>query len=333
MKQAFLTRSGPDTLPKALKIKESGDSVPKKDELQIRVELFGISNFDVQCRLGMDCPPVPCVLGMEVVGVVSEIGPEADADWQGKRVVAITYFNGYSDVTCVSQKQCLLIPDSVSFEHAISVPISYLSAWISIYKLGSIRSGDTILLGDAANDFSLAAIDIAKHMGAEIIGISSIDNQEFLENRGLGKFIESRANIKDAVMENTQNLGVDLILDTSNALNSAFDLLAVGGRIGIISPTQQQEPGILQKASSFLGLNNGFQSPNLDFESKSTFKMSILPFIEDPRTMEYLQHIVQGIEKGWVNPHIDKIFEFNHIVKAHQYVEVGCLGKVLVRAQ
>ena len=337
MKQIFLTRSGSGTLPKALKIRESGDLVPKKDELQIRVGVIGVNSADVHCRIGLlPCPPLPCVLGLEVSGVVSEIGPDANTSWKNKRVVAITKFNGYSDVVCVSEKNCLVIPDSVSFEQAASVPIAYLTAWLAIYKMGSVRTGDTVLIGNDQCEFALAAIDVAKHMGAKCLKVCSNANRQMLIDRGLDGFVDCKGNIKDEILEMTNGNGVDLIIEppTASSLNECFEMLRVGGRIALPSPQPlANESSFLQKASSYFSKSGSITSDCLSTGSKTFFQFSILSFLDDARTMEYLKHILHGIEKGWVRPHIDKIFAFEDVVEAHHYVEDEFRGKVLLKIQ
>ena len=329
MRQIHLTRTGADTLPKALKISESGDLVPKGDQLQIRVTAIGINQIDIQQRLGqVETGQLPCVLGIEVTGIVDEIGPEADSNWKGKSVIAITKKGGYSDVVCVSQKFCVLKPVGLNFADCCSVPIVYLTAWILLYRMGSVRMGDFILIGNAASELGLALIDVATHLGAKTIGISDKKHQDFLLGRGLYAFVDDLQSLHQVAMQHTENNGLDLIIDPIRIeMQDCVKLLRVGGKIGLSGTLPRNELSFIQK---LIFRNSDIEYELLNRESKSIFSVSITMFLHDPRTMEFLRHIIQGLEKGWVKPFIEKTFPFQHAADAHQFIQEGCIGKVLL---
>ncbi|MFI5390817.1 MAG: alcohol dehydrogenase catalytic domain-containing protein, partial [Bacteriovoracales bacterium] len=101
MKVVEITKKGD---PSVLKIKEVADTPLKPNQLKVQVKASGINFADILARQGLyqDAPPLPCVVGYEVSGVVIEVGSELSPSWQGKEVICITRFNGYSDTVYVT---------------------------------------------------------------------------------------------------------------------------------------------------------------------------------------------------------------------------------------
>jgi NADPH:quinone reductase-like Zn-dependent oxidoreductase len=172
MRQIWISKVGP---PEVLVIKEAVDPQPGAGEIRIRVEASGVNFADVMGRLGLypDLPKIPVVPGYEVAGRVDAVGSGVDASWAGRDVFALTRFGGYADVVCVPQAQVFSRPPSMSALEGASIPVNYLTAWQLIVAMGGLKSGETVLVHSAGGGVGIAATQIAKHIGATVIGTAS----------------------------------------------------------------------------------------------------------------------------------------------------------------
>ena len=191
MKQIFITGHGG---PEKLKIQEAPDPTPGEGALRIRVKASGINFADILARQGLypDSPKVPCVVGYEVSGTVDAAGKGAGESWVGKDVIAMTRFGGYSDVVVVPANQVFERPASLTHEQCAAIPVNYLTAWQLLVVMGSLSKHETVLIHNAGGGVGLAAIDIARHIGARILGTASTGKHAFLKQRGLHEAIDYR---------------------------------------------------------------------------------------------------------------------------------------------
>jgi NADPH:quinone reductase-like Zn-dependent oxidoreductase len=96
-----------------------------------------------------------------------------EAGWVGRDVFASTRFGGYADVVCVPQVQVFARPANMSAEEGASIPTNYLTAWQLIVVMGGLKAGETVLVHSAGGGVGIAATQIAKHIGAKVIGTAS----------------------------------------------------------------------------------------------------------------------------------------------------------------
>src|SRR5215218_4776864 len=188
MKQSFIVGHGGTDM---LQVRESGDPVPQGSEVRIRVRAAGVNFADILARQGLypDAPKPPYVVGYEVAGVVDATGPNAKPDWIGREVFALTRFGGYADTVVVTEAQIFDKPAALTFEQAAALPVNYLTAWQLLVVVGSLAPTDTVLIHNAGGGVGLAAIDIARHIGARIIGTASSHKHAFLKQRGVHETI------------------------------------------------------------------------------------------------------------------------------------------------
>ena len=114
MKQILISRHGG---PEVLQVVEKPDPQPRRKEAIIEVKAAGINFADILARRGLylDAPPPPCVVGYEVSGTVLATGDDVDPALQGRDVVAMTRFGGYSDRIAVQADHLIPKPESISF--------------------------------------------------------------------------------------------------------------------------------------------------------------------------------------------------------------------------
>jgi NADPH:quinone reductase-like Zn-dependent oxidoreductase len=146
---------------------------------------------DILGRVGAypDLPPAPVVPGYEVSG---RVGAEVDSQWIGREVFALTRFRGYADVIRVPVNQVFPCPPGLAAGAAAAVPVNYLTAWQLIVVMGSLRKGRDVLAHSAGGGVGIAATQIAKHIGARVIGTASAAKCDRLRALGVDHLIDYR---------------------------------------------------------------------------------------------------------------------------------------------
>src|SRR2546429_1216074 len=178
MRQVITTGNGG---VEVLRVEEKPDPQPKADELRIHVRAAGLNFADILARQGLypDGPKKPCVMGYEVAGVVGEVGEGVDRDLLGKPVVAMTRFRGQSEKIAVGANQVFEKPAALSFEQAAAIPVNHLTAYALLVVMGGLRRTESVLIHNAGGGVGLAALDIAKRIGAITYGTASPGKHEF----------------------------------------------------------------------------------------------------------------------------------------------------------
>ena len=339
MKQVFIVGAGG---PEKLQVRESKDPAPIGQQLRIRVKAAGINFADILARQGLypDAPKLPAVVGYEVSGIVDEAGPDVVAkDWVGKSVLALTRFSGYADTVVVPEHQVFAKPDKLSFEQAAAIPVNYLTAWQLMVVVGALSKDDTVLIHNAGGGVGLAAIDVARHVGARSIGTASKGKHAFLKAHGLGDAVDyTGGDWLPEVMRLTDEKGVELILDPLGGSHwkKSYKALRHTGRLGmfgISTATESSLPGPLRLISVGLGLPL-FNPVSLMNQNRSVFGVNLGHLWHEPEKIAgWMRTILQGVEDGWVRPHVDQAFPLAQAGEAHAHIEARKnIGKVVLTA-
>jgi len=237
MRQIVTTANGDIDV---LKVQEKPDPTPRDDEVVIRVRAAGLNFADILARQGLypDGPPKPCVMGYEVSGVVDAVGKDVNNSFMGKSVVAMTHFGGQSEMIAVKATQMFEKPEKLTFEQAAAIPVNYLTAYALLVVMGSLHEGESILIHNAGGGVGLAALDIAKKIGAVTYGTASSSKHKFLSERGLDHAIDYRKqDWQPQLMQLTDGRGVDLIIDPIGGAHfkKSYNALRHTGRWGCLA--------------------------------------------------------------------------------------------------
>ncbi len=188
MRQIWISKAGP---PEVLVVKEAPDPQPAAG---VRVEASGVNFADVLGRLGLypDLPRIPVVPGYEIAGCVVAVGGGVESSWIGRDVFALTRFGGYADVVCVPQAQVFTRPPGMSAQEGASIPVNYLTAWQLMLVMGGLKPSETVLIHSAGGGVGIAATQIAKYIGARVIGTASAAKHGELRALGVDHLIDYR---------------------------------------------------------------------------------------------------------------------------------------------
>ena len=336
MKQVVITRAGG---PEVLQVQESADLKAGEGEVRIDVKAAGVNFADILARKGLypDAPSLPCTVGYEVAGVVTETGKGVDESLLGAAVIALTRFKGHADQVVVPAEQVFAKPESLSFEQGAAIPVNYLTAYQLLVAMGSLHKEESLLIHNVGGGVGLAALDIARHVGAITFGTASPGKHEFLRERGLDHAIDYRnQDWGKEISQLTNGRGVDLITDPIGGghWRKSYRHLASTGRMGMFGISTVADPGIGGKLALVkMALQTPFYHPfGLMNMNKGVFGVNMGHlWHEQQKIAIWMNAILAGHEAGWIRPHVDKAFSFAQAGDAHQYIEDRKnIGKVVL---
>src|SRR5580658_11192218 len=233
MRAAFITRHGP---PDVLQLRATPDPEPGPGEIRIAARAAGINFADIMQRMGLypTSFKIPYAPGFEAAGIVDRLGPGV-TNWRvGDRVAALLPCGGYASMVVTAAERAVPLPSAMTFEEAAAMPVVYVTAYHMMVRQGHLRRGERILIHTAAGGVGLAAIQLARWIGAEILGTASPSKPGYLREQGVHHPTDYRTGDWAAeVRRITNGEGVDMILDPlgGSATKINYELLAPQGRL------------------------------------------------------------------------------------------------------
>ena len=336
MRQIVTTANGDIDV---LKIQEKPDPTPRDDEVVIRVRAAGLNFADILARQGLypDGPSKPCVMGYEVSGVVDAVGKDVNSSFVGKSVVAMTRFGGQSELIPVKATQMFEKPEKLTFEQGAAIPVNYLTAYALLVVMGSLHEGESILIHNAGGGVGLAALDIAKQIGAETYGTASPGKHKFLTERGLDHPIDYRKqDWQPQLMQLTNGRGVDLIIDPIGGVHwkKSYSALRHTGRLGMFGVSTASANGISGKLKMLKAVIQmpRFHPLGLLNKNRGVFGLNLGHMWHEPEKVAlWMRDILRGVDEEWIRPHVDQAFSFDDVGKAHRRLEERKnIGKVVL---
>ncbi len=336
MRQVVTTANGG---VEVLKVQEAPDPTPAKGEVVVQVKAAGLNFADILARQGLypDGPKKPCVMGYEVAGVIEAVGEGVDPQLAGKPVVAMTRFRGQAEKVAIAANQLFVKPESLSFELAAAIPVNYLTAYALLAVMGSLHPGESVLIHNAGGGVGLAAIDIAQKIGATTYGTASPGKHEFLRERGLDHTIDYRnQDWLPILKELTGGRGVDLVIDPIGGSHwkKSYAALRHTGRLGMFGVSTASANGLRGKLKMIKAAVQmpRFHPLGLLNKNRGVFGLNLGHMWHEPEKVAmWMKVILEGVNEGWVRPHVDKTFPFAQAGEAHSYMEGRKnIGKVVL---
>ena len=205
---------------------------PAAGMVEITVHAAGLNFRDVLGALGMVSLPLHA-LGGECAGVVSAIGDGVTDFAVGDRVVAFALGSMRTHVTVLAHFVAPM-PPWMSFEHASTLPVAYLTAYYALAHVARVQPGERVLVHAAAGGVGLAAVHVAQMLGATVIGTAgSPEKRAYLTSLGVASVFDSRAvTFRDALRDGDGRGTVDVVLNSlsDDFIPASLDVLAPQGR-------------------------------------------------------------------------------------------------------
>jgi len=284
------------------------------DEVLVKVKVISINPVDVKTRLGKgqadrlkDFKPI--ILGWDISGIVAETGRLVTSFKKGDEVFGMVNFPGhgkaYAEFVSAPEEHLALKPGTVSHEEAAAASLAALTAWQILKEKAGIKQDDKILIHAAAGGVGHFAVQMARVLGAYVVGTASGINRDFVLRLGASEHIDYQVQHFEDVLNN-----MDFVLDTIGGEYSdrSMNVLKPGGTIFCI-PSGACE-NIAERAKT-----RGFNG--------STFRVH--------SNGENMKEISDLLQKGLVKSYISNRYSFDEIPSAHRQIETGkTKGKVVV---
>jgi len=210
-------------------------------ELRIRVAATALNRADLLQRQGRYPPPPGAseILGLECAGEVVEVGAGVRGWRAGDRAMALLSGGGYAEEAVVSAGCAMPIPEAMPFEEAAAFPEAFLTVFLSLFRLGGLRSGGSALVHGGGSGVGTAAITLVKAAGGTL-AVTAGSRQKCVRCLGLGANLAVDYRSEDfvaAARELTSGRGVDVVLDSVGGpyLERNLAALATGGRLIVIA--------------------------------------------------------------------------------------------------
>lgn len=327
MKGIYIVKHG--HADEAFEVRETPKPVPKPGEVLVKVEGFGLNFADVMARKGMyeDAPPIPSLIGYDVVGKVERVGANVTNVTEGDRVTALTRFGGYAEFALTDARAVARIPEHISIPGATALTTQYCTAYYCAAEMVNLYPGDRVLIHSAAGGVGTALMQYAVHKKCEIFATTGSSSKvEMLKQMGAHHVIDtSKVEFDEYIDEVTKGDGVDVIFDAVGAgfMRKGIGALASGGRIVCYGAAQMTDAtNIFSKLGK--AIQFGIYHPAIFMmSSKSMIGVNMLRIADNkPHVLQRcLENVVRLVEEGVFKPQEGKVFKAEDIAEAHKYLE------------
>jgi NADPH2:quinone reductase len=295
-------------------------------QVVIRVTAAGLNFFDTLVTRGkyQHKPDLPFSPGGEVAGCIEKLGPDVTSLRPGQRVMAYTRLNGCRDLAVAQVQDVTPLPNDVSEEVAAGLTITYGTAMHGLCDRGMLQPNETVLILGATGGAGMAALEIAKLLGARVITAGTSDQKlRVCKDYGADETINlETADLRETLRECTSGKGVDVVYDCigDRFAEPAVRALAWAGRYLVIGFAAGDIPKIplnllLLKGSSLIGV---FWGRFVD--------------LHPGRYREHMSQLLQWCGEGRLKPHIAKILPLEQTAQGLRLLEARQVtGKIIVK--
>lgn len=298
---------------------------PKPDEVLIKVYAAGVNRPDILQRQGLYPAPENAspILGLEVAGEIVACGVNVKR-WQlGDNVCALVDGGGYADYALAPAAQCLPMPAGYSYVQAAALPETFFTVWHNLFQRAHLQAGETLLIHGGASGIGVAAIQIARAFGINIIATAgSAAKCAAIERLGAQAINYRERDFVAEVKQLTQGLGANVILDMvgGDYIQRNFSAAAKDGRIVNIaflngSKTMVDFMPLMLKRLTLTGSTLRAQPAAVKANIAAELELNIWPLVKAKT----------------ISPLIDSVFALSDVAAAHRHMESNQhIGKIIL---
>lgn len=264
-------------------------------------------------------------IGMEGAGEVVAVGAAVSTLKPGDRVMGRCPA-AFSDYAVMDVREAMRVPAALSWEEAASVPLTFLVVHDMLVLQGRLAAGEWLLINGVSSGVGVAALQMAKALGAKVIGTSgSADKLARLKPLGLDVALCTRsADFHDDVMQATGGKGVNLVVNTvggsvfaENVRCAAFEgRLATVGYVDGVLKAEIDIEALHARRLTLFGVSNKLRTPDQRAQSLPAFVADMLP----------------ALAEGRIKPRVDRVFPFAELAAAKACMEANQhLGKIVLK--
>lgn len=306
--------------PEVLKIEEVPQPVPGAGEVLIRVRAIGVNPVDTYIRSGAYArrPQLPYTPHADIAGVVESVGEGVTRVKAGDRVYAFMTSAGGAELALAAEWQVHPLPERATFQQGAAIGVPYTTAWRALFLKARARPGETVLVHGASGGVGIAAVQMARAHGMQVIGTAGTDEGlRLVREQGAHHVLNHRVpDYAEQILPLTGGRGVDVVLEmlANVNLDRDLDLIARNGRVAVIGNRGRIEIDprkTMAKDATIVGMTL-FNTTADEFR-------------------EIHAGIVAGLEIGTLRPVIGKELPLEQVQQAHIAVmEPGAFGKIVL---
>jgi NADPH:quinone reductase-like Zn-dependent oxidoreductase len=286
---------------------------PKAGEVLVKIEVASLNRADLGLRKGtyrISPDALPVIPGREFAGTIAKLGAGVHEYQTGQRVVGYPSLGGYAEYAVAKTSEVRPIPEGVTSAQAAALPTASLTAWFALRTDGNLQAGEWLLIQGGSSGVGVAAIQIAKHLGAKVIATSGSEEKcQRLKKVGADVTIDvSQNDFVPQVMGATDNHGVDVVLEMigGEVYQKSLQVLAPGGRLvsigGAFGPVPDPPPTIT--------------------EGRKATRFSITNYLKaKPEDFKHLDAIMRLVKEKKLDVGIGKSFPLAETRAAQRYLE------------
>lgn len=310
--------------PEVLSLEDRSVPISTGTKVLIRVYAAGINRADIlmrQGRYGISSQPPTEPLGLEVAGIIAEIGENVSRWKVGDKVCALIKNGGYAEYALAEADHCLPVPTGMSFEKAACLPETTMTVWSNVFQRMHLKTGENFLVHGGTSGIGVTAIQLAKAFGVQAFATAGSDQKcRFCEELGAVRCVNYKT---QDFLEELKPYGMDVILDYVGGDYTAKNirLLRTDGRLGFIASLggAQSQFNILEVMSKRITITGSMLAPRDD-----AFKAQLAAEVE--------KHVWPLIEAGTFEPILYKTFPLEEAAEAHRLMESSeHIGKIVLR--
>jgi len=336
--EAFvLTKNGKSS--EAFSLQEIQLRSLNEEEIVIETEAFGLNYADVMARQGLyrETPPLPCVIGYEVVGRVVKTASPTNEHLLGKRVIAITHFGGYAKHAIAPVSTVYDIHD-LNANTALALTTQGVTAYYMTHYIAPIKKNDQVLIHAAAGGVGTLLIQLAKLAGATVFAKVS-SNEKAQKCTELGADYTINYKMVDYAVEIQKILGqkkIDVCYNPIGGSTFKLDknLMTAGSRLFLFGGSQLSEgkKGVLSQLN-FLRKMGVLIPAFMMMQSKTIIGVNMLKIAtQRPDVLKHcLEEIIKLHKGGFIQPENGGEFQFDQLAQAHDLLQSGkSIGKISI---
>jgi len=297
---------------------------PAADQILIRVRAAGLNRGEFILGHGLHQSGSAKQIGMEAAGEVVACGDQITEFKVGDRVMGRCP-GSFAEFALIPAREVLLMPPSLTWEQAAAVPLTSMVVFDMLVVQGQLKAGEWVLIPGVSSGVGVTALAMAKALGAKVIGTSGSQSKlDQLKPLGLDLGICTRLpNFYDAVMQATNNKGVDLVVNTvgGSVFAECIRTLAFQGRLATVGyvdgvlKAEMDIEALHAKRLKLFGVSNKFRNADQRAESTPIFKKQILPLMAQGKCL----------------PMVYRIYPFNQLLEAKALMDSSQhLGKIVL---
>ena len=308
----------------------------REDDVLVQIHAAGVNPLDAKIRDGefklLMSYRLPLILGNEMAGVVTKVGPRVRRFKPGDEVYARPdkdRIGTFAEFISLNENDVAIKPKELNMEEAASIPLAGLTAWQALIEKANLKKGQKVFIQAGSGGVGTFAIQLAKHLGAIVATTTSTANIDWVKRLGADIVIDYKKEDFEIILHD-----YDVVLNSQDAktLEKSLRVLKPGGKLISISGPPDPEfarevgaPGFVKLVMRLLSFGARKKAKQLKVNYSFLFMRA---------NGNQLSEITSLIDSGVIRPVVDRVFPFEETNEAVAYVQTGhAKGKIVIKVR